>query len=221
MTGNRRSVLQGIALQAFAEARDASKSALSYDRADRLTRAEDSQGGTHTQAYDALDRLTQQSGLQGSVSYAYDRSGRRTQMDASGQPATTYSYDPAGRLTGLSRGAQTLAMGYDPAGRRQTTTLPNGITRTDGYDAASRLTSIGRCYGSERRVPVRLCSYRRSRPSAVGRDCRDGWRPERWRIPGRAGIRADGRRNLEHGSRPSPLARVWVSPRASRTVKAT
>ena len=128
--------------QTIAEARDVSESTLSYDRANRLTRAEDSQGGTHTQAYDALDRLTQQSGLQGSVSYAYDRSGRRTQMDASGQPATTYSYDPAGRLTGLSRGAQTLAMGYDPAGRRQTTTLPNAITRTDGYDAASRPTSI-------------------------------------------------------------------------------
>ena len=149
MTGNRRSVLQGIALQAFAEARDASKSALSYDRADRLTRAEDSQAGTHTQAYDALDRLTRQGGPQGSVSYAYDRSGRRTQMDASGQPATTYSYDPAGRLTGLSRGAQTVAMGYDPAGRRQTTTLPNGITRTDGYDAASRLTSIVYRRGAE------------------------------------------------------------------------
>jgi RHS repeat-associated protein len=112
----------------------------SYDAANRLTQAIDSQAGTITLGYDDLDHLTSETKPQGTISYTYDAGGRRTGMTVAGQAAVSYTYDNLDRLTGITKGASSVTLGYDAASRRTSLTLPNGVTVQYGYDAASQLT---------------------------------------------------------------------------------
>jgi RHS repeat-associated protein len=112
-----------------------------YDKADRLTEVSDSVAGEYTLGYDKLDRLTSLEGSDGNVGYEYDDAGRRTLMEVPGG-TIGYEYDKANRLTELTSGSQTVSLGYDKADRLESLTLPNGIKQIYGYDKASQATSI-------------------------------------------------------------------------------
>ncbi|HKV94282.1 MAG TPA: RHS repeat-associated core domain-containing protein [Candidatus Angelobacter sp.] len=114
----------------------------SYDGGSRMTQAEDSAGGTITEAYDNFDRLTSETTAQGSISYGYDLAGRRTSMTVAGQPQVTYSYDNASRMTQIAQGTTTVGFGYDSTNRRATLTLSNGVNVSYTYDNDSRVTGI-------------------------------------------------------------------------------
>ncbi|MFD7658351.1 RHS repeat-associated core domain-containing protein [Actinosynnema sp. NPDC059797] len=123
---------------------DAQESRLTYtyDGFDRLTRLDDTAGGTLTHTYDARDRLLTTTGPNGTVGYGYDEVGRQTSTSLPGLPATTYTYDDSGAFTGVSRGGETASATRDAAGRVETLTLPGGWTQTYAYDAAGQVTGI-------------------------------------------------------------------------------
>ncbi len=120
-----------------------------YDNGNRLSKIEDSAGGTYTPTYDELDRLTALSGPNGTIEYTYDEADRRKKLIVPGQEAINYTYDEANRLTELARGTEKIKLGYDNANRLTTVKLVDGIEELLGYNEASDPTSIIDKKGSE------------------------------------------------------------------------
>jgi RHS repeat-associated protein len=125
-----------------------------WDQANRLTRIDDSVGGTITRTYDdRFDTVKQESGPEGTVDTTYTANGLKSSVDPTGGSAITHTYDNANRLTGLSQAAgigqaepatvQTVGFSYDSADRRTQLTLPNGIQVISTWDNASQLTGMG------------------------------------------------------------------------------
>lgn len=113
-----------------------------YDDANRMLQAVDSQAGTVSRTYNDVARTISETTPQGTITNAFDAAGRRTAMTVTGQSTVNYSYDDANRMLSMSQGSATISFGYDNANRRTTLTLPNGIVVAYGYDAASQLTSL-------------------------------------------------------------------------------
>jgi RHS repeat-associated protein len=120
-----------------------------YDNANRLSKIEDSAGGTYTPTFDELDRLTALAGPNGTIEYTYDEANRRKKLIVPGQEAINYTYDEANRLTELARGTQKVKLGYDNANRPTSKKLIDGIEATYGYDEASNMTSTVYKKGTE------------------------------------------------------------------------
>ena len=135
----------------FGVSGETSQSSISYeyDNANRLSKVEDSAGGTYTPTFDELDRLTKLAGPNGTIEYTYDEANRRKKLIVPGQTAIEYTYDEANRLTELVRGTQKVKLGYDTANRPTSTKLLDGIEATYGYDEASNMTSTVYKKGTE------------------------------------------------------------------------
>jgi RHS repeat-associated protein len=122
-----------------------------FDAGNRITKIEDSRGGTITRTYDNLDRLTNETAPNapsGGIVYTYDNAGRRATMKVGSLSAVNYTYNNANQLTAITQGATPVGLDYDAAGRPKTLTLPDGIVQTYGYDDASELTSIAYAKGA-------------------------------------------------------------------------
>ena len=122
-----------------------------YDAGNRITRIEDTRGGTITRTYDNLDRLTNETAPNaptGGVVYTYDNADRRGTMKVGSLTAVTYTYNNANQPTAITQGTSSVGFTYDGAGRPKTLTLPDGIVQTYGYDDASELTSIAYTKGA-------------------------------------------------------------------------
>jgi RHS repeat-associated protein len=117
-----------------------------YDAGNRITKIEDTRGGTITRTFDNLDRLTNETtpnAPSGGIVYTYDKADRRASMKVGSLSAVTYSYNNANQPTAITQGTSSVGFTYDAAGRPKTLTLPDGIVQTYGYDDVNELTSIG------------------------------------------------------------------------------
>ncbi|MGH9906311.1 MAG: RHS repeat domain-containing protein, partial [Pyrinomonadaceae bacterium] len=119
-----------------------STTSFSYDAANRLVSAVDSQTGTITRSYNDQARMVSETSPQGTVTYSFDALGRRTLMTIAGQPSISYNYDDANRLIGITQGTSSVTFVYDDANRLTHLTLPNGILMEYGYDSGSQMTSL-------------------------------------------------------------------------------
>jgi RHS repeat-associated protein len=122
-----------------------------YDAGNRITKIEDTRGGTITRTYDNLDHLkteTAPNAPTGGVVYTYDNADRRASMKVGSLTAVTYTYNNANQPTAITQGTSSVGFTYDAAGRPKTLTLPDGIVQTYGYDEANELTSIAYTKGA-------------------------------------------------------------------------
>jgi RHS repeat-associated protein len=122
-----------------------------YDGGNRITKIEDSRGGTITRTYDNLDRLTNETAPNapsGGIVYTYDKADRRATMKVGSLGAVTYTYNNANQPTAITQGTSSVGLDYDGAGRPKTLTLPDSIVQTYGYDDANELTSIAYTKGA-------------------------------------------------------------------------
>jgi RHS repeat-associated protein len=122
-----------------------------YDAGNRITKIEDTQGGTITRTYDNLDHLkteTAPNAPTGGVVYTYDNADRRASMKVGSLTAVTYTYNNANQPTAITQGTSSVGFTYDGAARPKTLTLPDGIVQTYGYDDANEVTSIGYTKGA-------------------------------------------------------------------------
>ena len=128
---------------------DTSTVALTFDAANRLTKAQDPTG-TYTFTYDNMDRLTNASTVYASlpaktfsVTQAYDAGSNRTSLTEPNNGSISYTYDVLNRLTTLkdfNRNSFTFA--YDALGRTTSLGRPNAVNSTYQYDAVSNLLSV-------------------------------------------------------------------------------
>ncbi|HEX7334055.1 MAG TPA: RHS repeat-associated core domain-containing protein [Pyrinomonadaceae bacterium] len=119
-----------------------------FDDANRLTQATDSQSGVITRSYNDLTRTMSETTPSGTVTQTFDAADRKTSMSVPGQSTISYSYDNADRITSIVQDTSTVAFAYDNANRRTSVTLPNGVVMAYSYDAASQITGLTYTQGS-------------------------------------------------------------------------
>jgi len=123
---------------------DGKTATYTYDNRGNLLTAVDSDSSV-TYTYDTADRLTKATQSNGRfVQFTYDAGGRRTKMVDQTGAAVNYSYDTVGRLAKLTNGSgqNIITYTYDAVGRLSKETNGNGTYTTYTYDAASQLTKI-------------------------------------------------------------------------------
>jgi RHS repeat-associated protein len=122
-----------------------------YDAGNRITKIEDTRGGTISRTYDDLDRLkseTAPNSPTGGVVYTYDNADRRATMKVGSLSTVNYTYNNANQPTAITQGTSSVGFTYDSVGRPKTLTLPDGIVQTYGYDEANELASIAYTKGT-------------------------------------------------------------------------
>ena len=142
---------------------------LTYDKLDRVTRVDVSDGSYFTYTYDDDGNLTGRGDYWGNAtSYTVDPLGRRTHEGFPGSKSNDYTYDAAGNLTTAVDGAgtvtytydninrpltivsptasggstDTVSYSYDDPNRTQTMTLPGSTTEKYSYNKSGLTTNI-------------------------------------------------------------------------------
>lgn len=114
----------------------------SYDKLDRVTKIEYSNGTSIVYSYDANGNQTQRNdSVHGITGYSYDKLNRRTSDTYPSSVTNSYGYDDGGNLTSLTDPGGTVSYTYDDVNNNTSLIEPGSLTTSFGYDARDNRTA--------------------------------------------------------------------------------